>query len=47
MGRRVDSHAEETERYRDLRGALVCLIEDWSIEGLTVPQERGQLFHGA
>ena len=46
-GKRVDSYAEETGRYQNLRDALVCLIEDCGIQGLTVPQEQGDLFHGA
>ena len=28
VGKRGDSYAEETDRYRNLTGALVCLIED-------------------
>ena len=47
VGKRGDSYAEETYRYRNLTGALVCLIEDCGIQGLTVLYEQEGLFHGA
>ena len=46
-GKRGDSYAEETDRYQNLTGALVCLIEDCSIQGLAVPYEQEDLFYGA
>ena len=44
-GKRVDSYAEETDRYQDLRGAFVCLIEDCGVKGISAQQ--GELFNGA
>ena len=42
-GKKIDSHADATERYRTLDGALDCLIEDCSVDG--IPSSR-DLFDG-
>ncbi len=46
-GRKVDSHAERTDRYRTLEGALACLIEDCGVEGLSADHDGKDLFDGA
>lgn len=46
-GKKEDSQAEETDRYRTLEGALACLIQDCGIRGLAVPGEQEGLFYGA
>ena len=46
-GRKVDSHAEGTERYRTVEGALACLIEDCGVEGLSANHDERDLFDGA
>ena len=46
-GRKADSHAEATDRYRTLEGALACLIEDCGVQGLTAQHdEQRDLFDG-
>ena len=46
-GRKVDSHAEGTDRYRTVEGALACLIEDCGVEGLSANHDGRDLFDGA
>ncbi len=46
-GRKVDGHAEETDRYRTVEGALACLIEDCGVEGLSAKHDGKDLFDGA
>ena len=43
-GKKIDSHAEETSRYRTLEGALACLIEDGNVRGLTAESDQPELF---
>ena len=43
-GRRIDSHAEETNRYTTLEGALACLIEDCGVCGLNAQPDTLDLF---
>ena len=45
-GRKVDSHAEATDRYRTLEGALACLIKDCGVQGLTAQPDETDLFDG-
>ena len=45
-GRKVDSHADATDRYRTLEGALACLIEDCGVQGLTAQHDERDLFDG-
>ena len=42
-GRKPEREAEETDRYRTLEGALACLLEDFSIAGLSVPHDHPRL----
>ncbi len=44
-GKRADSQAEATDRYRALEGALACLIEDCGVEGLTADHDGRDLFY--
>ena len=46
-GRKIDSHAEETDRYRTLEGALACLVEDCGVSGLTAKPDEADLFDGS
>ncbi len=49
QGKKIDSRAEETERYRTVEGALACLVYDCSVQGLDpehYAQTQGQLFNG-
>ena len=46
-GRKIDSHAEETERYKTLEGALACLIDDCGVRGLTTRHDERGLFDGS
>lgn len=46
-GRKVDSRADETDRYATLEGALACLIEDCGVRGLTAEHDDRDLFDGA
>ncbi len=43
-GKKVDSQAEETDRYRILEGALACLIDDCGVWGLTIQHDQKDLF---
>ena len=45
-GRKVDSNAVETDRYRTVEGALACLIEDCGVQGLTAHHDEQDLFDG-
>ncbi len=45
-GRKADSHAEGTERYKTVEGALACLIEDCGVEGLSANHDERDLFGG-
>lgn len=42
--KKIDSYAEETNRYKTLNGALHCLIEDCKVQGLTAEPEKRGLF---
>ena len=42
-GRKPEREAEETGRYRTLEGALACLLEDFSIAGLSAPHDHPRL----
>ena len=46
-GRKIDGHAEGTDRYRTLEGALACLIEDCGVEGLSASHDERDLFDDA
>ena len=46
-GRRIDSFAEETDRYRTLEGALACLIEDCAVHGVSARFDEQDLFDGS
>lgn len=39
----AEGFAEPTTRYNDLRGALVCLMEDCKIEGLVLDPEQVEM----
>jgi len=43
-GKKIDSHAQETHRYRTLEGAMACLIEDCNVQGLTAKFDQPELF---
>ena len=45
-GRKVDGHADATDRYRTLEGALACLIEVCAVQGLTAQHDEPDLFDG-
>ena len=44
-GKKIDSHAEETARYKTLEGALACLINDCGIHGLGAEHDEQDLFN--
>ncbi|MYJ73026.1 MAG: hypothetical protein F4092_14915 [Rhodospirillaceae bacterium] len=46
-GKKIDSRADETDRYATLQGALACLIEDCGVQGLTAEHDDRDLFDGA
>ena len=46
-GRKIDSYAEETDRYRTLEGALACLIEDCGVLGVSAKPDERDLFDGS
>ena len=46
-GRKVDSQAEGTERYKTVEGALACLIEDCGVKDLSANHDERDLFDGA
>ena len=43
-GLSVDHHAEPTDRYRSLNGALACSIEDCKVDGITSAYDKPDLF---
>lgn len=43
-GRKPESDAEETDRYRTLEGALACLIGDFALSGIAAPLDEPGLF---
>ena len=45
-GMKIDNHAEETDRYKTLEGALACLIADCGIVGLNAEHDELDLFDG-
>ena len=47
VGKKADGHAEGTDRYRTVEGALACLIEDCSVEGLSANHDEWDMFNGA
>ena len=42
-GRKPESQATETDRYSTLEGALACLIEDFSLAGMTAQADQPRL----
>ena len=42
-GRKPEHEAEETDRYQTLEGALACLLEDFSIAGLSASYDHPRL----
>jgi len=44
-GKKIDSHAEKTDRYKTLEGALACLIEDCNVQGVTARRDEPELFN--
>ena len=46
-GTKIDRHAEETDRYITLKGALACLIDDCGVRGLTSEHDLPDLFDEA
>lgn len=46
-GKKVDSHAESTDRYTTLEGALACLIDDCRVKGISANHDELGLFDGA
>lgn len=46
-GRKPESEAEETDRFKTVEGALACLIEDFNVSGLTVRPDEPRLFGDA
>lgn len=43
-GRKPESHAERSNRYRTLGGALHCLLVDFHVSGLTSETDHPELF---
>ena len=43
-GRRPDFEASETDRYTTLESALACLLEDYSVTGISARREEPRLF---
>ena len=43
-GRKPESEAEATDRYRTLEGALACLIGDFALSGIAAPLDEPGLF---
>lgn len=43
-GKKPESHAEQTQAYRSLDGALACLVDDLAITGLHVAHDAPDLF---
>ena len=46
-GQRIDSYAEETDRYRTLEGAFACLISDCAVQGVSADRDERDLFDGS
>ena len=46
-GRRIDSYAEETDRYKTLEGALACLVADGAVQGVSAKLDERGLFDGS
>ncbi len=47
-GKKIDSHAEETDRYKTLDGAIACLVDDCGVQGLTGKHDQqGLPFDGS
>ena len=45
-GRKPEYAAEETTRYATIKGALACLIEDFSLSGIRAEPDHPSLFNG-
>lgn len=45
-GKKIDSNAEETNRYRTLEGALACLLEDCGVQGVSAEYDQWDMFDG-
>ena len=45
-GRRIDSEAEETDRYNTLSGALATLIADCNVEGIQARHDEANQLDG-
>ena len=45
-GRKAEEEAEETTRYVTVEGALACLIEDFSLSGISASHDLPDLFIG-
>ena len=43
-GRKPESEAAETDRFRTLEGALACLIDDFGLSGVSAMPDEGRLF---
>lgn len=43
-GKKIDSYAEETTRYKTLNGALACMIEDCCVQGLDAQHDEKDMF---
>lgn len=43
-GRKPESEAEETNRYRTLQGALACLVKDFNVMGLQTQRDQPRMF---
>ncbi len=43
-GKKIDSHAEATDGYKTLDGALACLIDDCGVEGILASHDTRDLF---
>ena len=43
-GKKPERIAEETDRYTTLKGALACLIEDYSVTGIQADGDQSRLF---
>lgn len=47
-GKKIDSYAEETKRYKTLNGALACMIEDCCVQGIEAQHdEMEDIFDGS
>ena len=43
-GKKPESEAEESTRYKTLEGAMACLIEDFNLTGIKAQHDRPRLF---